>query len=150
MPHDHGVKYSRNQTNMTLDSERLHFFFTRDPDKYNPANHVIETLLADERIKEFLERFWDSDPAVRYVKMLQHNMENPGEPILTEGEVALYVIFVEKGELTEDEFLDNFTPIYSTLFMHAGESPDLKETNTARLKSQMSLMEEIRHQREVA
>lgn len=147
MPHDHGVKHSRSQVNMTLDNEQLFFYFTRDVEKYNPASKVIDMLLADPNISEFLKQFWDPDPAVRYVKMLQQSM-GADKPLLSETEISLYVTFVEKGELTEDEFMDNFTPIFSTLVMGAGDYPNPEETEAARRRARIGLLEEIRSQRD--
>ncbi len=136
------IKYSRNLVSFQVDDPKIKFVYDRGRMPARFANEMVESvksaIKANGYVSAFLDEFWDENPAVRYQKMLQETLSTDGIKLLTPDEVSLYTTFVGKAELTDQEFLDNFSVIESTLQMDEDK----------RLASQISIAEEIRSGRQ--
>lgn len=140
MPNE--IKHSRNLVQFQVDDPKIKFFNDRGRMPQRFATQMIESVKAaikeNEYVSAFLDEFWSDDAAVRYKNMLQETLSTDGIKLLTADEVSLYTTFVGKAELTEQEFMDNFSVIESTL---------LQKDEENRFASQVSIAEEIRGSR---
>ena len=135
------IKHSRTLVNFQIDDPKIKFVYERGRMPARFAAQMIEEVKVavkqNQYVSAFLDSFWDEDEAVRYQKMLQETLSTDGIKLLTADEVSLYTTFVGKAELTEQEFMDNFSVIESTLAMDEDK----------RFSSQVSIAEEIRSAR---
>lgn len=132
MPQNSNIKHSRNLVKLSfqLDDPKIKFFFDRGsmPQKfYNEMISAVHVAIkSNQYISAFLDEFWDDDAAIRYQKMLHETLQPEGERLLTTDEVDLYTAFVGKAGLTEQEFLDNFSVIESTLAADEDKRVDIQ------------------------
>jgi hypothetical protein len=119
-------RHSRNVVTFQVDDEKIKFLYDRVMSNpkvagivTNSANIVAAVKAAiksEPSVSAFLDYCYHEDAAVRYLKMLQMTLEDR-IPLLSDDEIALYTTFTSKGGLTEEEFIDNFAIIESTLVM---------------------------------
>ena len=136
------IKHSRNLVNFQVDDPKIKFFYDRGRMPSRFAQQMIESvkvaIKGNGYVSAFLDEFWDEDAAIRYQKMLQETLSKNGIKLLTADEVSLYTTFVGQAELTEEEFMNNFSIIESTLQMDKNKL----------FASQLAIADEIRSNRQ--